>query len=441
MEPSKTLLFGFLSITTLSVVAACDDGTSTAATAAGGASASSGATQSTSASMSTSSSMTTTSSMGSSMSSNMSSTATGMMIECNEAGGPIPPLKLTSMGGGLVEPAFVTSAPMDPTRLYVLELDGRIQMLANGALAGTFLDITSIVHAHNGTEEWGLLGMAFHPQYPTNGRFFLYYTDKANKNHVAEFKRSAADPLKADPVPVKDFNLAISDNAYNHNGGMLAFGKDGLLYIAVGDTAPGPGPMNPAQDLASNLGKILRIDVDAHPTPPAGNVMQYVYDFGFRNPWRFSFDSCTGDMFIGDVGQQTHEEVDVHPTGLPSGMNFGWSVMEGAHCYGGGSGCDTSGKTLPITEYDHNDGVSITGGYVYRGKAIGGLQGVYLYGDFASRRVWALRYQGGAATAEQELTQDLGTESFAGLSSFGEDSEGNLYLVDIGGTVHRIDAE
>lgn len=362
------------------------------------------------------------------------------MPQCDEPGGALPALKLTAVGSGLTEPAFVTSAPMNPSRLYVLELDGRIQMLENGAVVGTFADLTSLVHSHNGTEEWGLLGMAFHPDYPTNGRFFLYYTDKSNKNHVAEFKRSAGDPFKADPTPLKDFNLALNDNAYNHNGGMLAFGEDGKLYIGVGDSAPGPGPQNPAQSPTSNLGKILRIDVDTHPTAPAGNLNAYVYDVGFRNPWRFSFDACTGDLFIGDVGEQTYEEVDVHPAGAPAGLNFGWSVMEGAHCFGGGSGCDTTGKTNPIHEYNHTEGVSITGGYVYRGAAIPALRGVYFYGDFATHRVWALRYQGGAATNETELTQDLGTDSFAGLSSFGEDSDGNLYLVDIGGVVYRVDA-
>lgn len=376
-------------------------------------------------------------------------TGVGGGVSCNEAGGSIPPLKLTQVVTGLVEPDFVTAAPGDAGKLYVLELDGRILIVENGAVTGTFLDISSSIQQHQGSEEWGLLGLAFHPGYAQNGRFFLYYTSPDLHNRIYEYKRSANDPTKADATPVKTFAIDLSHSAYNHNAGMLAFGPDGMLYASTGDTAIAAGdPSNPAQNPSSNLGKILRIDVDSD-SAPAGNLNGYVWDMGFRNPWRFSFDTCKGDMYVADVGRNCFEEVDVEPSGQGN-KNYGWSVMEGMHCVGDNcstptdppADCDGTGKTLPVIEHSHSAGwVSITGGYVYRGAAIPGLQGVYLYGDYGARKVFAFRYANGAATAQIELTTDLGSDSLGGISSFGQDEAGNIYIVDIGGAVYRIDAE
>jgi glucose/arabinose dehydrogenase len=400
--------------------ASCGDGASTSTTAAGGAT-----THSTSASPT-----------GASTGSGASTSGAGGAFDCTEPGGSIPPLKLTPVVSGLSEPAFVTSAPGDASTLYVVELDGRIQVVTGGAVVGTFLDASASVHPHGGpSEEWGLLGLAFHPSFATNGRFYVYYTDQNADNGLYEYARSAGDPMKADPTPTKHFAIPLSTNAYNHNGGMLAFGSDKMLYVGVGDTAVPPGPMNPAPDTGSTLGKILRVDVDSD-TPPSGNLAGFVWDYGLRNPWRFSFDACKGDLYIGDVGESSWEEIDVEPAGTGK-RDYGWPTMEGSHCENGGS-CTLTGVS-PAIDYSHIDGVSVIGGYVYRGAAIPALRGYYLYGDFGSRRVWALRYANGAATDQIELTSSLQSNKVGGIVSFGEDSAGNVYLVDIAGTIFRID--
>lgn len=357
---------------------------------------------------------------------------------CDAPGGQVPALKLTEVADGLSSPVFVTSPPGD-NRLFVLELDGVIKIVENGQVLGTpFLDIDGqVVSNEYQGDERGLLGLAFHPDYATNGRFFLYYSSESNGGNAVYEYQVSGDPNVANSAPVRTL-VETQDSAANHNGGMIAFGRDGFLHVAVGDNGASGSPQN-AQNDGTLSGKILRIDVDNPDTPPAGNLTGQIWDKGVRNPWRFSVDTCNGDLYIGDVGDGTTEEVDVEPFGQGR-RNYGWPIMEGAECHDGG-GCNQDGLTLPVATYSHADGNSITGGYVYRGAAIPALQGVYFYGDFGTNRVWTFRWDGLAATEQTERTDDLQTGGFAGLSSFGQDAGGNVYLVDIGGSIYRVDAE
>jgi glucose/arabinose dehydrogenase len=290
--------------------------------------------------------------------------------------------------------------------------------------------------------ERGLLGLAFHPGYADNGRFFVNYTNVDGDTELVELARSA-DPDVASPEPVRVF-FTVDQPFANHNGGMLAFGPDGYLYVGLGDGGSAGDPQDNAQGLDTKLGKILRIDVDAYPTPPPGNVAggdPDVWDWGLRNPWRFSFDRATGDLYIGDVGQNALEEIDVEPAG-EGGRNYGWRIMEGDRCFRPPSGCDPTGLTPPVVSYDRDLGCSVTGGYVYRGGALPGLVGRYLYGDYCSNRVFSFRWSGGAAEAHVELTGDLDPEGrIQGLTSFGEDAAGELYVVSRDGSVFRIEPE
>jgi glucose/arabinose dehydrogenase len=270
--------------------------------------------------------------------------------------------------------------------------------------------------------EQGLLGLAFHPDFARNGRYFVYYTQLDARQAVVEFP--ADRPL-----------LVMDDQAGNHNGGAIAFGRDGKLYIATGDGGGGGDPQESGQDPQSLLGKILRIDVDrGDPYEPAGTYpggAPEVWDIGLRNPWRISFDACTGDLYIGDVGQGTWEEIDVEPAG-EGGKNYGWDRNEGNHCYydsGDPMPCPMT-FTPPVAEYDHSQGTSITGGYVYRGAAIPSLRGRYLYGDYGSPRIWSFLWSGGQAVDPVELSSDLETATTVrGIASFGQDGAGEVYVV------------
>lgn len=352
-----------------------------------------------------------------------------------------PPLKLTLVADGLASPVLITGAPGDTQRLYIVEQKGTIRILEGGQVkAQPFLDLTALTSPSG---ERGLLGLAFHPQYGQNGRFWVNYTDLSGDTVVAEYRRSDGDPELADPGPVKML-LNVAQPFGNHNGGMVAFGPDGYLYVGMGDGGSGGDPQGHGQDPSSQLGAMLRLDVDNHPTPPPGNYPGadlYVWDIGLRNPWRFSFDRATGDLYIGDVGQGQWEEIHVEPQGQGN-RNYGWNVMEGNHCYEPPTQCDTTGLTLPVDEYDHGSGCSVTGGYVYRGQAIDCLDGWYLYGDYCSNRVWAFRWTGASITGKVEITADLDPGGvLSNISSFGEDESGELYVVSLGGTVHRIDAD
>jgi glucose/arabinose dehydrogenase len=353
----------------------------------------------------------------------------------------LPALKLTLVVDGLSSPLLVTSPP-DDERLFVVEQAGRIKVLVGGQVAAApFLDISASVSAGG---ERGLLGLAFHPQYASNGRFWLNYTDTGGNTVVAEYRRSAQDPNLAEPQPEKVL-FTVQQPFANHNGGMLAFGPDGMLYVGLGDGGSGGDPGGNAQNLQTALGKLLRVDVDGYPTPAGGNVAGgdgHIWDWGLRNPWRFSFDRATGDLYIADVGQGQREEVNVEPAGQGH-RNYGWNVMEGTACYSPSSGCSTEGLTLPVAEYSHDDGCSITGGYVYRGSAIPCLQGRYLYSDYCSGRVWSFVYESGAAARAAELTADLDPDStlLQSITSFGEDAAGELYIVSAAGRVYRFAAE
>ncbi len=354
----------------------------------------------------------------------------------------LPHLQLKEVVRDLDHPLFVGAAPGDDSRLYVVEQGGRIRLVEDGALTGTpFLDLSSAISAGG---ERGLLGLAFHPQYTTTGRFFVNYTDRAGNTVVAEYRRATADPDVAEPAAARIL-FTVAQPFANHNGGMLAFGADGLLYVGLGDGGSGGDPMNNAQRLDTKLGKILRIDVDAYPTPPAGNVAggdPDVWDFGLRNPFRFSFDRGTGDLYIGDVGQERFEEIDFEP-GATGKHDYGWRITEGTHCFDPPSGCNLTGITLPVAEYGHDDGCAVIGGYVYRGTRLPGLVGRYLYGDFCSNRIWSFVRDGARLTSQVELTDDLDpTHALGGITSFGEDAAGELYVVDgPTGLVFRIDPE
>ena len=349
---------------------------------------------------------------------------------------------LTAVGGTFSSPILVTNARDGSGRLFVAEQGGRIRIItkAGTKLATPFLDIHTLVSCCG---ERGLLGLAFSPNYKSNGKFYVDYTDTSGNTVVAEYHRSSTNLASTSGRIL----LHVTQPYANHNGGMLAFGPDGYLYIALGDGGSGGDPQNHAQDKDSLLGKLLRMDVNhrsgslqyAIPSSnpfvgKAGNDLVWAY--GLRNPWRFSFDRRNGDLWIGDVGQDRYEEIDraTHASGGGKGANFGWRVMEGRACYNPASGCSTSGKRLPIATYSHSLGCAVIGGYVYRGSAYPAMYGAYLFGDDCSGRIWALTANG-ASSQSPRLLRDT---SLA-ISSFGEGENGTLYLTDLaGGKVYRI---
>jgi len=313
-------------------------------------------------------------------------------------------------------------------------------VVRDGALLATpFVDLANRISCCG---ERGLLGLAFHPDYADNGRFFVNYTNVDGDTEVVELARSG-DPDVASPETVRTF-FVVEQPFANHNGGMLAFGPDGYLYVGLGDGGAGGDPQDNAQSLDTKLGKLLRMDVDAYPEPPPGNLAggdPDLWAFGLRNPWRFSFDRATGDLYIADVGQNALEEINVAPAGQ-GGLNYGWRIMEGSQCFQPETGCDMDGLTLPVVEYGRDVGCSVTGGYVYRGDALPGLEGRYLYGDFCSNRVFSFRWEAGAVRDDVELTTELDPDGqIQGLTSFGEDAAGELYVVSRSGSVFRIEAE
>jgi glucose/arabinose dehydrogenase len=351
-----------------------------------------------------------------------------------------PALTLTPVATGLTAPLFVSGAPGEPAgRLFVLEQPGVIRVLDDGHMLATpFLDVSGITSKGG---EQGLLGLAFHPDYASNRRFFVFYTDAAGDNVIAEYRRSAGNAVVAEPDAVRILR-SIDDFAANHNGGMLAFGPDGFLYAATGDGGGGGDPEGNGQDRQAKLGKILRLNVDGD-TPPPGNLPDAdpdVWDFGFRNPFRFSFDRATGDLYVGDVGQGDFEEVDVEPRGQGN-RNYGWNVTEGFACFSPRSDCDTTGITFPVVVHSHDGGdCSVIGGYVYRGSAIPGLVGRYLYGDLCANRIRSFVWDGSGAASRLDLTDTLASDTtLNATASFGEDLNGELYVCDLSGTVYRID--
>ena len=346
---------------------------------------------------------------------------------------------------GLSAPVDLQVAPGDTSRLFIVEQTGRIRIAKNGVLSSRpFLDLVGQVST--GSEQ-GLLGLAFHPQYATNGRFFIHYTDLAGDTRLAAYQVSS-DPDSADPAATPI--LSVDQPFENHNGGQIAFGPDGYLYMALGDGGSGGDPFGNGQSLATLLGKILRLDVNGgapYAIPPSNpfvgqaGAMGEIWSYGFRNPWRFSFDSSTDAMWIADVGQEEWEEINLEPAGT-GGRNYGWKRMEGNHCFPPNSSCDTTGLTRPVLEYGHSgSNCSVTGGYVYRGAALPELAGTYFYGDFCSGLIRSARLQAGGTLETHDWTAALRRVSgqpLNQLSSFGLDARGELYILLLDGEVYRL---
>jgi len=334
----------------------------------------------------------------------------------------------------LSSPVGLAQAGDSSGRLFVLGQAGLVHIVQAGQLLpGTFLDIRDRVGSK--ANERGLLGLAFHSRYSENGYFYVNYTDLNGDTVVARFSVSG-DPNRADPASEVRL-LQIPQPYENHNGGSLVFGPDGYLYIGTGDGGSGGDPHGNGQSLDTLLGKILRIDVD-HGDPytnPEGNLKGEIWAYGLRNPWRFSFDRLTGDLYIGDVGQNAWEEVDFLPAGSPGGANFGWNYREGTHPF---ADSPPAGLELiePVAEYDRSAGVSVSGGVVYRGAALPGLDGVYLYGDYGTGRVWGL-----LRNPDGSWQNRLLFESGANITTFGEDEAGEVYLADRKGFIFKLVAK
>ena len=338
-------------------------------------------------------------------------------------------VRLQTVAGGLDQPIGLEVAQGDPARrLFVVEKTGRIRILKGGKMLGQpFLDLHGKV---SGGMEQGLLGLAFHPGYTRNGRFFINYTDTKGDTHVVEHRVSAA-PDRADPTPVREL-LFLDQPFRNHNGGNLEFGPDGAMWVGTGDGGSANDPFGNGQNPKSLFGKMLRFDVDK------GGPPEIVLN-GLRNPWRFSFDGGTGDLYIADVGQNKYEEIELLPGGKIGGQNLGWNLMEGMHCLKG-DGCNKTGLTLPVVEYSHDDGRSITGGIVYRGKAIPELAGHYFYSDYCSGWVRSFRWSQGAVHDPFEWRSALDPRrQLREVASFGQDHDGELYVVSQEGTLFRMD--
>lgn len=348
-----------------------------------------------------------------------------------------PGFALEPVANGFTRPLYLTHAGDGSGRLFVVEQGGAIWVLQDGQrLEAPFLDVSDRISPEalgTGYTERGLLGLAFHPDYAENGVFFIDYTDRNGSSVIARYAVSAEDPDRADPASEQQL-LVVEQPYANHNGGHLAFGPDGYLYVAMGDGGSGGDPQNNAQNLGTLLGAILRLDVSAedgyaipddNPFASTDNARPEIWAWGLRNPWRFSFDRETGDLYIADVGQNEWEEVNFQPADSPGGENYGWRPYEGSQIYSGEQ--PASEPVMPIAEYSHSGtgGCSITGGYVYRGEAIPALAGTYFYGDWCSGTIWSARQADSGAWDVQAAL-----ESGLSISSFGEDEAGELYVID-----------
>jgi glucose/arabinose dehydrogenase len=350
-------------------------------------------------------------------------------------------VRLLEVASGLSFPLYLTAPPGDLTRLFIVEKTGAIRIIKNGALLQEpFLNISGQV---TGGMEQGLLGLAFPPDYAASGRFVVHYTDTAGDTKLSVFHVSTNADL-ADPAS-EQVLLTVDQPFPNHNGGQIVFGPDGYLYLGLGDGGGAGDPEGRGQDLSELLGSILRLDVQsgtAYTVPPDNPfvgqqpaIRPEIWSYGLRNPWRFSFDPATGDLYIADVGQDKIEEIDVatSESGAGRGVNYGWSIMEGSQCLGGGE-CDQAGLTLPTFEYGRNQGCSIIGGYVYRGSELPALQGLYFYGDFCQQWVHSFRFN----TAATEETDWPALRATSPLTSFGVDAAGELYILESSGKVSKI---
>ncbi len=339
-------------------------------------------------------------------------------------------------------PVGIYTAGNKSTRLFIVEQAGVIKAFENNenvTAATVFLNISDRV-ASGG--ELGLLGLAFPPKFNESGSFYVYYTaDNPLRSVVSRFSVSQANGSRAD-ANSEQVVLQVEQPYANHNGGQISFGPDGYLYIGLGDGGSEGDPLGNGQNRSTLLGKILRIDVNSasgslnysipHDNPFVGNLQAYreeVYAYGLRNPWRFSFDSATGRLWAGDVGQDRIEEIDV----IKSGENYGWNIMEGSLCYSPPSGCNQTGLTLPVWEYNHTLGNAITGGFFYRGETLPELVGAYVYGDYGSGRIWALRYSGAGTPVNRDLA-DTGLH----ITSFGLDQTNELYICTADGNIYSL---
>jgi glucose/arabinose dehydrogenase len=340
---------------------------------------------------------------------------------------------------GLRRPLYVTHAGDGTGRLFIVQQGGIIQVW-DGTTASIFLDITNLVSASANQDvysERGLLGLAFHPDYAENGLFYVNYTDRAGHTALAKY-RVSDDPNVVDENSAEIIFTQLQPFP-NHNGGHMVFGDDGYLYVALGDGGAAGDPLNAGQSPDMLLGKILRLDVNVESeyTIPADNPFvngggaPEVWSYGWRNPWRFSFDRATGDFYIGDVGQNQWEEINFEPADSTGGLNYGWSALEATHLYNASS--VPEGVVMPIAEYNHSDGsCSVTGGYVYRGEAIPDLQATYLFSDYCSG-VLRYAYRDESGAWQSDILLQTGMQ----VSSFGEDETGELYLIDYNGTVYK----
>ncbi len=355
---------------------------------------------------------------------------------------PLTGVTLDEVVTGLSNPVGITNAGDGSGRLFVNERAGRIRVVTAGGELTDFVDLSDRVEAGG---ERGLLGVAFHPDFASNGRVFVHYSRKGDGATVISELTASADRSSADPASERII-FTLDQPFANHNGGEIAFGPDGYLYIGLGDGGSGGDPFGNGQNRQVLLGKILRIDVDGphaagkqyaipatNPYAPGGIApgggLPEIWAFGLRNPWRFSFDRDTDDLYIGDVGQNAWEEIDRQPGGSDGGENYGWNVFEATHCFGL---CDTVTQVAPVAEYSHGDGCSVTGGDVYRGTTQPSLVGTYLFSDYCSGTIWTL-------PADASLTPRVLLESGLSVSSFGEGEDGEIYLVDLsGGGLYRV---
>ena len=342
------------------------------------------------------------------------------LLAGSASGGASTKLDFAQVAGGFSSPVYVTNAPGDPTTLYVVEQTGTIKIVKGGTVTGTFLDIHARVKSGG---EQGLLGLAFHPQYTSNHRFYVDYTDLNGDTRVVEFRAGQTTPGAGRQL------LFMKDPYENHNGGNLQFDRAGYLYLGMGDGGSGGDPENRAQNLGSRFGKLMRIN----PTR-AGSSWQIV-GYGLRNPWRYSFDRANGNLWIGDVGQNRYEEVDFRAAARVGRLaNYGWSRFEGSSVYDASKPYVTKGQRVnPQFVYSHSEGCSITGGYVYRGSAVAGAKGRYFFGDYCSGTIWSFptgaNGKAGAVRVEGKIDQ---------LSSFGQDGNGELYATSLSGALLKL---
>ena len=370
---------------------------------------------------------------------------------------------------GYKKPVFITSYPNNAKLLYIVEQAGLIKIINDGKkLSRPFFDINKrVVNPNRPGDERGLLGFAFHPNHTNNGKFYINYMDNDGNTIISEF--STNSELRADHKSERII-LKLKQPYGNHNGGDIQFGPDGYLYISIGDGGKAGDPLNAGQDLSSLFGKIIRIDIEQKPYGiPKSNPFfgqkdkrEEIWAWGLRNVWRFSFDKQTGDKYLADVGQNKWEEVNFEPASSKGGLNYGWRIMEANHCYDPKENCPTEGLIKPIIEYPNDanhpafafriieelsfsetdvEGCSVTGGYVYRGQKIKSMEGQYIFGDYCSGNIWTLKVVNGKAINFKNRTEEInigGGEFTTYISSFGQDSDGEIYIIDYNGGIYKL---